>query len=468
MKTAVLWHTNDIHSSFDHFASISTILKLQRNPVCDLTLDAGDFCDLRSIMISGTNGTGGIALLQAAGYDAMAVGNNEFFTGVSVMEEMCAMGFPLLSCNLSALDGSLIKGIQPYLILKRNGVRYLIIGVCPYWGEVEDGTAFTDMAGITLLSPYERIQHIIDSEHGHYDVSILLSHAGYHSGTELTGDRLIADRVHGIDIIIGGHSHVLMEHAVKEGSTWIHQSGSHGTVLGKVTMTLDDQNHLVDVTADNIPSNAEENPQILAVLDAETARGRKNLEQPLYELSSSLDYDAYHECSAVNAVADSLHQEYGGDLGLINHGILSGGLSGTISRMSLLEAEPSPLNPTTVIWTGAQIAEALQASFDETVMSQCNHRWNGFRGTVLGALAVSWNVSVIKEPFHVTIDGIPLDPMKYYTVITDDFLQRGSGYEMLGCSKGVVEFHPKYIRDLLQWTLNSPALIQRAYRKRIN
>ncbi len=467
MKQAVLWHTNDVHSSFDRFLGIGTLLKQHRNLDTDLCLDAGDFCDYRSVMINGTDGTGGIHLLMSAGYDAMAIGNNEFFAHVNALELMACQGLPMLSCNLTAFDGSPIKGVRSHLLINRNGIRYLVIGVCPYWGETEEDTAFTDMAGIRLLSPYVLIQNILDELKGSYDVSILLSHAGWHADDDRHGDRRIAMQVKGLDIILGGHSHVLMDSAERIGDTRIHQSGSHAEHLGKVTLILDWGNHLMDVQAENLMNDAAMDADLLQVLETETERGTEILKQPLYRIDHALHYDAHQECAAVNAVADSLHLEYKGDLGLINNGILSHSVDQTVSRMSLLQTEPSPLNPTVLQWSGRQIMDAIQASFEEDVIQQCDRRWNGFRGTMLGALAVSWNVSVQKEPFAMTIDGVPVDPDRLYTVVTDDFLQRGSGYGMLGASKGSVKFQDEYIRDLLERTLSDSTLISRAEKKRI-
>ncbi|NCB32978.1 MAG: bifunctional metallophosphatase/5'-nucleotidase [Erysipelotrichia bacterium] len=467
MKQAVLWHTNDVHSSFDQFLGISSLLKRYRNPDSDLCLDAGDFCDYSSAMINGTDGTGGIHLLKSAGYDAMAVGNNEFFAHISALRKMACQGFPMLSCNLTDLNGFSIEGLESFVLIKRNGIRYLVIGVSPYWGDADEDTAFTDMAGIRLISPYEAIRDILNQQKGRYDVSILLSHAGWHTDDERNSDRRIAMTVEGLDIILGGHSHVLMDSAERVGRTWIHQSGSHAEYLGKVTLRFDQNNRLADVQAENISNSASPDSDLMKVLNMETKRGTERLKRPLYQLDHTLHFDAEQECAAVNAVADALHLEYGGNLSLINNGILSGDIDRKVSQMSLLEAEPSPLNPTVLQWYGRQIIDAIQASFQIDVIRKCDHRWNGFRGNILGPLAVSWNTTVHRSPFSITIDGNPVDPNALYTVVTDDFLQRGSGYEMLGVSKGIVKFHDEYIRDLLKRTLNNPDLIIRAEQKRI-
>ena len=100
MKKITIWHTNDVHSQFEDFSAIVHHLRAHMNKEKDFLLDAGDFCDQKSVMINGTYGVGGIELLKSAGYDAMAIGNNEFFAGVEYLEEMANQNFPLLSANL--------------------------------------------------------------------------------------------------------------------------------------------------------------------------------------------------------------------------------------------------------------------------------------------------------------------------------------------------------------------------------
>ena len=91
-----------------------------------------------------------------------------------------------------------------------------------------------------------------------------------------------------------------------------------------------------------------------------------------------------------------------------------------------------------------------------------SNRWSGFRGTKLGTMAVSLNVQVNCDLHTIEIDGIPLDEEKCYRVITSDFLQRGSGYEMLGESLQETIFAKEYFRDLLEMKLNDLQFIESA------
>ena len=458
MKTLTIWHTNDIHSHFNAFLKIGGYLEEHRQEH-DLLLDAGDFCDFRSPMINGTGGTGGIALLKAAGYDALAIGNNEFFSGTDALTDMGVMGLPLLSCNLTDLEGRQIGRILPSVIIRKGDVRCLVIGCSPYWGSEEGDTSFMDMTGIRTVPPGPAVRDEIDRHAGQYDFCILLSHAG------IRQDRVIARETEGIDLIIGGHSHTEMTVPEKAGKTWIHHSGKYGQYLGRIELARSDAGETKLLTADNLQPSGEESAVLRDIFAAEEQRGIDILSRSLYEIPE-LAYDPFAECPAVNVLADALWQEYGGELAIINNGILEGPLGPRVSRLHLLQQAPSALNPTSVYWSGKQIKEALQCSLTEEWYRR-EGRGAGFRGKVLGTLSVSRNVRVDRRPFRMTLAGEEMQDDRLYHVITDDYLQRGSGYTMLGFSQGDTHFYPGYIRGLLERILNRREYLEGAGIRRV-
>ena len=447
MKKITIWHTNDVHSQFEDFSAIVHYIRKHINFEKDFLLDAGDFCDQKSVMINGTHGVGGIELLKSAGYDAMAIGNNEFFAGMEYLEEMTNQNFPLLSANLFRLNKEPISGVLPFITLTRSGVRVLIIGISPYWGESPESTAFTDMCGMKLLEPTSLVQKILEQEKGNYDISILLSHGG------IKKDREIAETVNGLDCIIGGHSHTEMDEAEHINGTWIHQSGCWAKYLGKLTLEVDDDYHVVSASGENIVVEKEKDPQIESVMAQQTEIAIAELSKVLYVLPQDLEFSIEHECMAMNVLAD---------LALINHGILSKRITKEVTKLNLLEVSPSPLNPTTLVWSGKQIKDAIFASQKEEYIHMTPNRWAGFRGKELGTLAVSQNVQVDCDLQTITIDGKPLDEEKEYCVLTSDFLQRGYGYEMLGESLKKTSFAKEFFRDLLEMKLDDVQFIESA------
>ena len=67
----------------------------------------------------------------------------------------------------------------------------------------------------------------------------------------------------------------------------------------------------------------------------------------------------------------------------------------------------------------------------------------------------------------IRVDEKELDDDTVYEVITDDYLFRGTGYEMLRGSVKREHYHPGYIRDLLERTLPDEELQKLAERQRI-
>ena len=80
--------------------------------------------------------------------------------------------------------------------------------------------------GMNTLNYKEAIQKEIEDNAGKYDICILLSHLG------LREDKDIAETMEGIDIIINGHSHILMEEPFVINNTILHMSGCYGENLG--------------------------------------------------------------------------------------------------------------------------------------------------------------------------------------------------------------------------------------------
>ncbi|MDO4605291.1 MAG: hypothetical protein Q4B23_04860, partial [Helcococcus sp.] len=86
---------------------------------------------------------------------------------------------------------------------------------------------------------------------------------------------------------------------------------------------------------------------------------------------------------------------------------------------------------------------------------------SGFRGTVLGTLGFSHNVKVKLYPFLVTINGKELDDEKIYKVVSDDYLQRGTGYTSLRTFENIK--HDKYfIRDFLTLYLGDDEIYEQS------
>jgi 2',3'-cyclic-nucleotide 2'-phosphodiesterase (5'-nucleotidase family) len=447
-------HTNDVHSRFEAFARAAALIKAERDGNT-LVLDAGDFNDFMRIDLQGTHGQAGTDLLRLAGYDALAVGNNETFAFLDELEAMATNSqVPFLSCNITRKDWSPVKGLKKSIIIQRGGVRFLIIGISPGF------TDFLPLMGMNATDTPESIQKEIEDHRGQYDISILLSHVGYKY------DLKLAQELRGLNIIIGGHSHTLMETAEIVNGVIIHQSGYWAEHLGIAEFEWDGDLRLV--RAENVKSaGTPEDPEIMAAIARNREIAIDNLSQPLFEIDRDLWHDVVEENPISNLLADAFRDVLGTEIGLVNAGLLNGGVrKGWVTRKKIVELCPSPLNPTSFEIQGRYLREALEQAL-RVEHCMADGAGAGYRGKYAGRLHVS-GMEIRHDGRHIvgiTVNGEPLDDERWYRVGSHDYLQRGSAYPSLANNRNV-RYNAEYCRERLQEYLAKPEYREKAFTDR--
>ena len=183
------------------------------------------------------------------GYDAMAVGNHEFSWGLeSLSKARAAAGFPWLAANVvRAADGQPAFGAS--LVKTLAGVRIGVVGLTtPAVPALEDSV---NWAGLRFLSPLEagnaEVRRLREVEH--CDVVVVLAHTGFEqdpvTGVARQGDApdenwgtRLAAGLQGVDVLILGHTHTVLVHAVPPGGPLVVQAGRNGEALGRVDLEL--------------------------------------------------------------------------------------------------------------------------------------------------------------------------------------------------------------------------------------
>lgn len=206
-----------------------------RRGIPTLLLDAGDF-------YMGTpegDSSGGQALVEvmnALGYDALAVGNHDWDGGVARLRGLAERAaFPFLGANVIVREtGQTPAFLRPHIVKDCGAVRVGVAGVT-----LEDSTPMPipgTAASIVCLEPEEQLGNSVDAlRRDRAGLVIVLSHLG------LNGDKRLARKVEGVDLILGGHSHLALREPFRspEHGTLILQPGSYGRYLGKLDLTLD-------------------------------------------------------------------------------------------------------------------------------------------------------------------------------------------------------------------------------------
>lgn len=430
-----IYHTNDLHADYHTLRNIKAFLKKNMTEN-DIYLDSGDFCDLRDLIVQCDKGYTAADLFKDIPLSAMAVGNGEVDLSHDALIHL-GEKLPLLACNLTDNNHNKLPNIGSSIIIERLNKKFLIIGLTAFYNRylVDSGYNVFAMMGNLMFNPPEApLQEELDKHKDQYDYCILLSHCG------ATPDEYILSKVSGIDLTLGGHSHEIINHK------GYSQSGK-GQKIGIITLELtDDSVEEIDSVLVDIPELEDEDFDELLKEKQEYAD--KVLSKEL-DCLEDLEHNPFEESQLTNFIADCLLKTLNGDLAIIHGGIAEGSLLKPVSRKELIENFPSKLNPTAYNIKGKNIIEAIKLSLNNKHIHDPG-RGPGFRGKVLGNLAFSSNVKIGTSPFLVTINGCALEEEKEYRIVTDDYLQRGTGYPMLAVENDKCEYHIWFIRDMVQ------------------
>lgn len=180
-----------------------------------------------------------MAIMNALGYSAMAVGNHEYDFGLEALREIEKQaGFSFLSAN--TVDA---KGKRPFpaqVLLTVAGVRVALVGFTtpriPAMTEPANyvGLHFQDI----VASARELVPRLREKEK--VDVVVALVHSGLGAVDGREGDEnaalRLADQVPGIDAILTGHTHQAVQ--VEHKGIPILQAMSQGRALAVVDLNL--------------------------------------------------------------------------------------------------------------------------------------------------------------------------------------------------------------------------------------
>ncbi len=246
--TIILLHTNDLHFDFNFLDEVEEKILRFREQYADVfLLDAGDISNRPSRWQDGMNGTMYeerllfmINIMNILGYDAVTLGNHDLGYYETITRDIFRQAeFPLLGANVQVATDNFDQP-DPYIVLETSsGIQLAVLGLC--------GGGFDNAEGITLSSVPNTVEEYAYLKDEH-DALILLTHIGDRR------DRALADRFGDrVDVIIGGHTHVVINPAELVNGVLVAQAGGHLHVidptqpqhLGVIRLLFDDQGTLV-------------------------------------------------------------------------------------------------------------------------------------------------------------------------------------------------------------------------------
>lgn len=429
----VLLHTNDTHSQIEPtdkgrggIAARRAIIDSVRN-VNDnvLLIDAGD-------MVQGTlyftlfGGEVEAKLMNYLDYDIQILGNHEFDNGVeSLAKTFGALDADRISTNYDFTTTPLAPLFKPYVIKEIEGKKIGFIGInLDPKGMISDANA----VGVVYLDAVKAANatawHLKHNEK--VDMVVAITHIGYKEDGRVS-DVELARKSEDIDIIIGGHSHTVIDPKAGKPDylvansvgkpVLVAQTGKSGINIGEIDIDLDSfktDYKLLPVYARNEDDSKLDS--ILSPYKAEVERFRN------FKIGKTTTGLKKSDWSSVNWMADFVlddarsltHEKI--DLSIVNKGGVRADIpAGAITKGTIMQVFPFENRIEVLKVPGKTLLEAL----------------NVMAGR--GGDGVSKGVDITYDPAtgkctDVTINGKKLDPEITYTVATIDYLARGGDY----------------------------------------
>lgn len=263
-KKFTLLHSNDMHGDFlaepkdgssaliGGLAVLSGYLdKVRAEEKNVLYAISGDMLQ-GSMIDSEFQGLSTFEIMNYLAPDVVTLGNHELdygFRHLLFLEKIAA--FPIINANLY-IQKFQQRIFRPFIVLERDGFSIMFIGVVTdeVLASLKLDTSISSF--ISLEDAAREVGKICNAyRNDDIDLTVLMTHIGFEQ------DKLLAemlDPAWGVDIIIGGHSHTVLEQPVVVNGVQIAQAAVGTDQIGRFDLVVDDDtNSIVESTWQLVP-----------------------------------------------------------------------------------------------------------------------------------------------------------------------------------------------------------------------
>ena len=430
-KRFTILHSNDMHGDF-----LSEVSGQEGNLIGGLSLLSGYINKVREeeenvlYVISGDMVQGslidseykGISTIEIMNYlapDVVALGNHEFDYGLPhllFLEKMA--NFPIVNANLYIKQYNK-RLMQPYLILRKAGFDIMFTGIITE--KVMDSIKQDELIGsfVSLEDASREVGKITNAyKNDDIDLTILLTHIGFESDIELAG---LLKPEWGIDMIIGGHSHTILDKPYEQDGILITQAGVGTDQIGRFDITVDDDtNSIIDYTWQLIPINddiAEPDIKLQEYIDSFKEEVDRKYNLIISKLAQKLFHPKREEETTLgNLIADSFAETAQSHVMMVGSGsIRSKELGPVVTLKSLLSCFPYD-----DVLTRYEITGDMLKKIFSYVMRTENRNSEGECYQVNGRVQAVYDDS-LHDLVSLKIDGAPVSDEGSYTLCLQGF-----------------------------------------------
>lgn len=450
-RDLVILHTNDTHSLIDpdekgrggvlqRKAIIDSIRRAEKNVVL---IDAGDIVQ-GTLYFKFFRGDVEYPLMDMMGYDLRVLGNHEFDNGLQDLSHYYRnQKGKAISANYDFSATELKDVFAPYIIKKIDGKRVGFFGLNVDPASLISSSNIEGVKFLPIIETANRTATLLKKDKK-CDLVVAVTHIGYTTkqlGKETDIDLARASK--DIDIVIGGHSHTLLDpdgdgtlvDNAEGRPVLITQTGKNGHKIGYIKINLDnsasasgkDYDYKLLPVTDRFSTEQLDN-HIISFLKpyrmiVDSVNNRVIGYAPRFMSSDDsngeyANWTADFAYTTVNAMLDSLRHTIPDlpqrlDLAIMNVGGIRQDMpAGPVTEGKILSTFPFANRLTIMKIKGADLISTMRAAARR------------------GGEAISSGVRVVMNPdnslVRVVIDGREVDPDRDYYLTTIDYLAQGN------------------------------------------
>ena len=372
-KTLTLLHSNDLHGDFlaekvDEKLTggvsmlsgyVSKVRKEEKNVLYAIS---GDMFK-GSLIDQEYRGISTIEIMNLLAPDVVTLGNHEVDYGLAhlLFLEKCAK-FPIINANMF-LTSNGTRLFNSHKIIEIDGMKIMFIGIL-----TEDVLEYTRNEKLisTLVGIKDAAEEVgricMAYQTVDIDLTVLLTHIGYENDQKLAAQ---LDPDWGVDLIIGGHSHTLIDEPAVVAGIPIVQAAVGTDQIGRFDLVIDTDTNSIDsytwqlipITADNCPRDLE----LEKVVDNYKSMTDAVYEQVLTRLDGVYtQYRRNRDSNLSHLFTDIVKDATGVDVVMISSGAIRGfQLGEVVTKGDLRKVYPYDNKVIQFKLTGKQFREAI-------------------------------------------------------------------------------------------------------------
>lgn len=332
-KELTLLHSNDMHGDFlaeqvddDLVGGVSLLSgyveKVRNEKHNTLYCIAGDMLQ-GSLIDTEFHGLSTVDIMNMINPDVVALGNHEVDYGLAhlLFLERCSR-FPIVNANLF-IKRPLTRIFTPYIFIERDGMKIMFIGIITE--DVLSGIRSDNLISslVDVEDAAREVGKICNSfKTTDVDLTVLLTHIGFEEDKQLAS---MLDPDWGVDIIIGGHTHTILDEPAQVNGVLVVQAGIGTNQIGRFDLVIDtDTNSISEYSWQLVPIDSDHcpcDPVIDRTVELYKSKTDEKYGRVLCRLPRALTHPSrYQETELGSLFADVFKHSLGVDISFLGSG----------------------------------------------------------------------------------------------------------------------------------------------------